>query len=703
MQVPGLDAVGHHVRAAAKLAPGRPAVWLGLRVTLATAGPLIASAVLPVSPVAAAWAPLAGFVVALVDKGGAYRSRAIAMTSVGLGATVAVAAGSALAGHGLVTATLVALMLALAAFGQAWGPAMISFGNTIAIQMLVAASLPCPLADVHVRALGTLGGATFAIVLGLIVWPVRVYKPGRQAMSSVLAALAAHARALAQAPAHDAAWRDELVRRHRGIRDQIEAARIVLAGTRRGRRGESGRGERLLAMAQLADQLFGILTGLEEVLEAGHVATARAEVATSLTVLADSLAELSSAVLAERTPPIADRPWTPAAVAPTGTSVDDVLAAQAQHLLVRAHDDRALILALIRSLEDESEPLPTALPDPEPRPRFTETLRSALDRDSIVWRHALRVFVVVAVAMAVARELDLSHRYYVTLTAYLLLQPAGAATRIKAVQRVGGTVIGGVIAAAIPYAVADPRALMVIVVVFAGMSASVLSLNYGLYAMFLTPTFVLLAEIHATDPHLIWVRIGNTLLGASIAMVGSAVWRAKESTRFDDQVADAYECVARYLAEVVDAVANHTPQPSRKVVGARRSFGVALNHAELALDRLVAERAPTDVIEPRMTQLVFLRRLGSAITVFGGTRAGGSYAAHAVPIAAFGAAAIATLHDLANALRQGTTPAARPRLERALDDAVLAARLARIDRAIATLAEAVIRAHGIESAMVARA
>jgi len=89
--------------------------------------PLVAARWL--DPTAASWAPLAGFLVALADKGGAYRSRAITMASVGLGALAAVVLGSLIAGHGIVTAIAVAIGLTLCALAQAWGPQLVSVGN----------------------------------------------------------------------------------------------------------------------------------------------------------------------------------------------------------------------------------------------------------------------------------------------------------------------------------------------------------------------------------------------------------------------------------------------------------------------------------------------------------------------------------------------------------------------------------------------
>ena len=689
MTLPGLDVVGHHVREAAKLAPGRPAVWLGLRTAAATAVPLIAARWL--DPTAANWAPLAGFLVALADKGGAYRSRAVTMASVGGGGLAAVVLGSLIAGNGILTAILVAAGLTACALAQAWGPAKVGVGNAIAIQLLVAASLPCTPHEVIERAIGFAGGAGFALVLGLLVWPVRVYKPGRRAVAAVLRALAEHARVLAAARADDATWRDQVVPRHRVIRDQIEVGRVVLASMRRGRRGETGRGERLLATLQLTDQLFGILLGLEEALDAGCPPEARVVVARGLDELAAGLDGLAADVLIERPPKAARRTWsaeTPEIADPLART----LGVHALALVARAHEDRAIAEGVVASLGDDSEPLRAQVPEPEPRTPLRAVLREALDPQGFVLRHAIRVAVVVSVAMTLARVLDLSHRYWVTLTAYLLLTPLGAATRTRALQRVVGTILGGVLAAAIPWVVDDPRIVLVLIIVLAGLSASVLQLNYALYASLMTPTFVLLAEVHSADVHLVGIRIANTLIAAALVVLGTLLWPARPSARFDDEIAESYEGAARYLDEVVAAITGGVPQPSAAVVSARRAYGVVLNRAELALDQLVAERAPSSVTEPRMTQLVFLRRLGSAVNALGSTRTVAGFAAHHVEISAFGASIGAGLRDLADRSRAGTPLVARPRIDRRFSDPVLAARVARIDAALTNLTDAALRA-----------
>jgi hypothetical protein len=247
------------------------------------------------------------------------------------------------------------------------------------------------------------------------------------------------------------------------------------------------------------------------------------------------------------------------------------------------------------------------------------------------------------------------------------------------------------LAAAIPYFVEDPRVMMVIIIMLAGTSASVLQLNYGLYSTFLTPTFILLAEVHVHDPHLIGVRIVNTLIGASLAFIATYVVRHHESARFDDAVARAYDVAAKYLDEVTHVLVAGVPLPSREIIARRRAYGVALNGADLALDKVVAERVASEVLEPRMSQVVFLRRLGAAINALGSTRAVVDSKAHTVELAAFGASASAVLRSFSEAINKGEPVRPRTRIERPVTEPVLAARIARLDRILDALSDAVSR------------
>ncbi len=681
MQVPGIATVSHHARVATTLAPGRPALWLGLRTAAATGVPLLVAPWLP--PLAATWAPIAGYGIALVDKGGAYRARAKAMGSVAIGGIVAVTLGTLVSGHPVLSIVTVTIACALCAFGQAFPPAGPAIGNTIAVHLIIATFLPHA-GSLGGALLGYAGGAAWALFLGLVVWPVRVYKPLRRAVSAVLEGLAEYTSSLAARSS-----RDELIRVHRRIREQIETARRTLVTVRRGRARESGRGERLLATVHAADHMFGILVALEEVLDAGLPETSTAAIVRALEVQAAALRTLAAAVLVEESQQIAPPPYDPA----SKVTASDAASRQADLLVARLYAERARAASLIESLATDAEPGTDVFVPVEQTPAFGDILRAHLNVDSAVLRHALRVAICVLGASVIASVYAIDHGYWIALTTYILLQPNRSATTTRAVQRGIGTIAGAIFAAGIAWTIREPIALTVIIIALAGISASVLQLNYALFSLFVTPTFVLLAEMHTKDLFLFEIRILYTLLAGAIAFVASMLlWPARERVQFDEQMARALEALEKYLGAVSTALAAGVPAPSHDVIATRRAFGLAINNAETALERVVAERAPAEIVEPRMTMVSLTRRLGSAINVFGTTRTVVEIQPYQPAVSAFSSGTRARLAELIGALRSGQPPGAWQPAGPEIGDVTVMARRVRVERYLVLLGEAVTRA-----------
>lgn len=604
----------HHVRAAMRLQAERPALMLGVRTALATLVPLLLAP--SIGHVASAWASTGGFIVSLADKGGSYRMRAATMGAVTLASAIAVVAGAFAAPYAWAAAPLMLVVASVCAFGGVLGPAAAGGGVTVAVLFAVSlASPPSSATGAFLRGAAIAGAGAWAMTLALLFWPIRVYKPSRYAVARVDRALATHARKMATLlPTHTGdAWSAELVRGHGAIRVAIEQARTVLAATRRGRLGESGRGARLLVLMQIADQAFGTLVALEELLDASP---ARAAAARALDGLAAALD-----VVADRTEPEGRLPPPP----PIDFHAAEVRAAGDEHaalLVERMRGYVELAFDTTASLYEERPPpsAPTlALPDRNARPRFADELRANLTFDSVLARHALRVGVTAMLAVIVSRALGVQRGYWVTLTALIILQPYRAATLTKALQRVAGTVGGAIVAALLLATLRSTDVLLVLATLLAGVSAAVLQLNYALFAFFLTPTFVLLAELGARDWHLAEVRIVNTLLGGALAFVASRLfWPHHERDRFADELGR----VTRALADFVDAVARvlTAPPPEPGTTRAptlppvRRALGLRLNSAEATFERVLHERGVERTTqEALMTMLLYARRLGATL------------------------------------------------------------------------------------------
>jgi uncharacterized membrane protein YccC len=301
---------------------------------------------------------------------------------------------------------------------------------------------------------------------------------------------------------------------------------------------------------------------------------------------------------------------------------------------------------------------------------------------------------VTAVAVWLTAALGLPHGYWVTLTAVVILQPYTGVTTQKAMQRVVGTVLGGVLTAAFSAMFHDPRAILGLAFVLSGACVALMPVNYAVYAMFLTPAFVLLAEASTGDWHLAGVRVINTLIGGALAVAGAwLLWPAPELRRLPAYMAAALRANAAYVrAAAVLLAAPRGTRDDGRVRAARRGVGLAAVNAEESFQRLLGEhRGPAATLEPLMAFLTYTRRVAGAVSALVLAR----HAAEAPPpgtVDAFARAAAAMLDDLADAVTTRRTPAPFPVLEEpASASPLFRARVHRLSRLLKTLHDAVVR------------
>ncbi|HET8655748.1 MAG TPA: FUSC family protein [Longimicrobiaceae bacterium] len=609
--------IARQLRDLVRFAPGRPAVANGLRAAVATVAPLLLGEAL--DQPAVMWSALIGFSVVLADKGGAYRTRAATMGALTIAGLVAVVLGALAGAHlWLSVATMFAVggLLSLArAYGAQGMPVAVSGSVVLVISLAYPAA---GLADVLTRAVFLLGGAAWAMLLTLVLWPVRVYRPARRDVARCYRALADHADAVAALAARGAEETGAPVGDPAALRSAIETARATLAFLRRGRPGESPRGERLLMLLEHAEAAFGELVALADLASAGGGRGPLPRVGAEIAELSRSMRGIAEAIERERgrptiaVPPPPDESPTAGPVLAAG--LPEAERAHARRLLARLRD---AVLPAAEAAEELNSDRPTPVPGVyglrHPRPVLAP-LREALSGDSLVLRHALRIGLTTAVAIAITKGLGLVHGYWVTLTVLVILQPYPGATFVKGMQRVLGTVLGAILAALFASALPDPRALIALIFVLAVVCVALLPLNYGLYAVFLTPTFVLLAEVTESDWSLAHVRVVNTLIGGAIAFAGATLlWVTPERKRFPGHLASAIEAARRYVGAAFGCLVEECGPTG--LAALRRRMGLELINADASLQRWLTEsRVQPDVAERAMAAVSYLHRLGAAAT-----------------------------------------------------------------------------------------
>ena len=711
------DAAARNVRAATAVAPARPAYAAGLRAALATIVPLVASQVFQLT--GGTWMSLAAFSGALVDKGGSYSSRATAIMLLTILGALAVFVGG-VASHQLAVAVVLTFLVALVcSLGRAWGNTGGSIGGSVLNMFVISLAWPTSgIGEAFGRAGYALLGGAWTAVLALVLWPIRPYRPARLAISDCLRALVDYVTQVVSALEAPQPADDQLPVGSLTVRAALEHARGTLATIRRGRPGESGRGERLIVLSETADRMFGNIMALVETILAippsARDAKRQALIVAALRETNGLLRELTTRVEDEKQTGTAAVKFSGASLRESLTSdharssastffVTGELAwteiqyAHAAALLDRIAMFAGVAAANVAALDGATPLAPADLPEVEEPTEplaILAPLRSVVAHDSLVLRHALRAGVVTAVAVWLAGALGLPRGDWVTITVVIILQPYTGVTTLKAVQRVLGTVVGGILTAALGALFHDPIAITVMSFVFAAVSVALLPINYAAFSVFLTPTFVLLAEASAGDWSLAGVRVLDTLIGGVLALLGARLlWPAPEWRRLPMYLAAALRANSDYLRTVVSRFADRSVEASRAMGERRRDAALATINAEESFQRLMGEHAgSSETLAPAMTFLTYIRRMTVSIAALAVSR-------HAVDPATasaldqFAASASSRIEDVAAKLVSADTSASAPPSVGAVGDVrpadpVVRARLTRLSRQLDTIVSA---------------
>jgi hypothetical protein len=158
---------------------------------------------------------------------------------------------------------------------------------------------------------------------------------------------------------------------------------------------------------------------------------------------------------------------------------------------------------------------------------------------SIIFRHAMRLAVASAIAIAIYKFFHLEHGYWLIITVLVIVKPIFADTRKRALERVLGSVAGGIIAVVIAALFQNIVILDILLVFFSALAFSHVRSNYGIYVLFLTPFVVLMIDtVIPGDWEIAIVRIFDTLIGGTIALIVSYLLRPGNPVNLEVKTAE---------------------------------------------------------------------------------------------------------------------------------------------------------------------
>lgn len=155
-----------------------------------------------------------------------------------------------------------------------------------------------------------------------------------------------------------------------------------------------------------------------------------------------------------------------------------------------------------------------------------KTILLHLTPESGVFRHAVRLSLVVAAACTIVEALRLNLGYWILLTALFVCQPNYTATKSRVRQRIAGTILGVIVGSLVPYFTPSVETKLWIVVVGTTLFFITRTYKYSFSTFFITIQALTGLSLAGFDVYaLLPVRIIDTIVGASLAWAAvSYLW-----------------------------------------------------------------------------------------------------------------------------------------------------------------------------------
>lgn len=178
---------------------------------------------------------------------------------------------------------------------------------------------------------------------------------------------------------------------------------------------------------------------------------------------------------------------------------------------------------------------------------------AGFDKNSIVFITSLRFGFITIIAAIIAFELELARSYWVPLSCVAVMSGATiVATHHRAIQRGIGTIIGIIIASLILALEPSGYIIAFFILILTFITELFIVKNYGLAALFFTPSALLMAESTSVGSfsfsYFASARIIDVIIGSLIGLIG--VWligRKSASSRIPHFISKTIRSQAQFL------------------------------------------------------------------------------------------------------------------------------------------------------------
>ncbi|WP_413293357.1 FUSC family protein [Bdellovibrio sp. HCB185ZH] len=533
------------------------------------------------------------------DNSDAYAFRAKRMARAAIVTVLLVFLASVSAGNFLVSLVLVTLLAFASGYLIVLDTVLADLGTVAIATFVVFGAHPMDPAQAFHLSLFALLGAGIQALLALMLWPFRRYRPERRALANFFVDLSTLC---------DLQFKPEEVPggSAQSIHTQINLGAISQDSRPEGRRYRSllTQGERLR---------LGILSlgRLKNRIERENPGNPSIEIIADFLAVEKSLLQKVSVIIRDEEQMQEARENLKSLEADTAKVRDNDYSNQSVFMRAVLSDalrqmesivgqSRAVIELATRTTEAgmiESQRNENAR---HWRFRFRgvwATLRANFTFQSPGFRHALRMAICIAVGEIIGHQMSVDRSYWVPMTVAIVLKSDYASTFNRGLLRIGGTVLGLLLATALFHVMPEGHYWAIaLMVVFGFLMRWVGQANYGIFAVSVSALVVILVAMTGVPPKdVIWARGVNTFLGGALAMFAYMLWPTWEKTQLSEVVARMLETYRRSFHSIATLSTGETPASVTERDQLRQQSRVARANYMASQDRYLRERGSTTV------------------------------------------------------------------------------------------------------------
>lgn len=685
-----------------QLKPGKPDILYGLRTLLVVTVP-IGVGFITGTPTASTIPVMASMFVGMADVGGAYRQKATAMIAATIGITLGLLIANLVGSTPWLAVPTTFVVIFIAGLAGLFGSTAATVGLVISIMFVVSiakfASFPNISTVIMQCALCLLGGA-WATVASLGLWVVRPYAPVMQAVANcylTLSQFVESASEIALNAEDRQEWIKQFLQSQDSVTQALTSTRDIWASVWARRDSANLRGNQLLVLIEDANQIFNSIVALLELLAIASdrrlsqqldntIEQAMEQLAIALQILSKAIAKEKNSVHLgdlDRTIEALEHQWqvlrSQAVNQTINQQTDDYsdfvnirkIVTSLTMLAKQLNTDAKIVVDLQRGEARSIAQLDIPRPTLPKRDSIIDTLRNNLTFRSVLFRHALRLALITTMAELLASVLQVPRGYWVTLTALVALKPNFGGTSQTTVQRVLGTVLGGIIGITLVVLIHNQLAIVICLLVLIVAAWSMRPLSYIIFTTLLTPIVILLLNVTGAGGWNIGVlRIVESLVGGVLALLGSyLLFPSWQRQQLPAQLETTIRANLAYFQQVIANYLNPRQDSSTDSIRMLRHQAALENaNANAAAQRLCSEpRHVQGDVEPVMTLMLYIRGFFSSVTTLAEHQREFSTEYEFADLKQFADAIIQVLENLADALQQKVSPQPLPTLDTYLE------------------------------------